>query len=235
MKQDRPPSPPRCWRRCLHPPRMRSCPPCLRLPRLTPGWSRRRARCQPTAGSARSQRGTLQAGQRWRRPPGRWPRLGRCKEPGRWTGPCRLALPRAARRQPVTGRPRLPPLRLPQSWPLPRSPPRIGGRRPREPPRPVPHPPPRCRHVPNRRQVRSPPASPGAAKEAARLLSLGTALLAINQVGEAKKLIKASADLGDRKAAALLAAYEAAALAPHVPPGPAPAEVRGKPAVRAVP
>lgn len=83
-----------------------------------------------------------------------------------------------------------------------------------------------------------PPASPGTAKEAARLLALGKALLAINQVADARELIKASADMGDSKAAALLATYDAAAQGRHAQTGPAQTEragTRARPAARAAP
>lgn len=83
-----------------------------------------------------------------------------------------------------------------------------------------------------------PAASPGTAKEAARLFSLGKALLAINQIADAKELLKASADMGDSKAAALLATYDAAAQGRQVQTGPVQvkhAGARGKPAVRAAP
>jgi len=72
-----------------------------------------------------------------------------------------------------------------------------------------------------------PPASPGTAKEAARLLALGKALLAIDQVADARELIKASADMGDSKAAALLATYDATAQERHAQTGPMQTEHAG--------
>ena len=84
----------------------------------------------------------------------------------------------------------------------------------------------------------SPAAVQGAAKEAARLFSLGKALLAINQVDDARSLLKASANMGNSKAAALLAAYDMEAQGYRAPTGPAQVEhssARGTQAVRAAP
>ena len=81
-------------------------------------------------------------------------------------------------------------------------------------------------------------AGQGAAKEAARLFSLGKALLAINQVDDARLFLKTSASMGNSKAAALLAAYGAEAQEPHAQTGPIQVErtsTRGTQAVRAAP
>ena len=78
----------------------------------------------------------------------------------------------------------------------------------------------------------------GTAKEAARLFSLGKALLAINQVDDARLLLKTSASMGNSKAAALLAAYDTEAQGPHAQTGPSQIEhssARGTQAVRAAP
>lgn len=83
-----------------------------------------------------------------------------------------------------------------------------------------------------------PPASPGTAKEAARLLTLGKALLAINQIADARELLRASADMGDSKAAALLAAQDAPPQGRHAQTGPAQTEragARARPTARAAP
>ena len=84
-----------------------------------------------------------------------------------------------------------------------------------------------------------PPPSPDAAKLAARLLALGKALLAISQVADARELIKASADMGDDEAAALLAAFGSVAQRPrHMQAGQTQPErpgTRARPAARAVP
>ena len=84
----------------------------------------------------------------------------------------------------------------------------------------------------------SPAAVQGTAKEAARLFSLGKALLAINQVDDARLLLKASANMGNSKAATLLAAYDREAQESHAQTSPTQVErasARGTPAVRAAP
>ncbi len=86
--------------------------------------------------------------------------------------------------------------------------------------------------------VPSPAAVPGTAKEAARLFSLAKALLAINQVDDARLLLKTSASMGNSKAAALLAAYDTDAQGPHAQTGLSQVErssARGAQAVRAAP
>ncbi len=84
----------------------------------------------------------------------------------------------------------------------------------------------------------SPAAVQGTAKEAARLFSLGKALLAINQGDDARLLLRTSASMGNSKAAALLAAYDTEAQGSHAQAGPTQAEhasAHGTPAVRAAP
>ena len=84
----------------------------------------------------------------------------------------------------------------------------------------------------------NPAAVQGTAKEAARLFSLGKALLAINQVDDARLLLKASASMGNSKAAALLAADDTEAQVPHAQTSPTQVErasARSTPAARAAP